>query len=276
MARDNDREVKPPLAYRLGLFFGRLFGWRWVPDNHLGAVYRMERYNDLRGPGFFRINPLTESVKLTVDLNPDFMSTNVSGLNTQDAVQLEMEVALGYVFDPRDLPHEEAQVFIKLPKNILRDIVTDFTTSTLLSIVPSYSAEHICRGGLFETIGQALHVQLTERLQPLAMRPTFVMVLKVTPPAALQETFTAVANRAAYTHDLSIYQEHELSEVRRREMYAVLGELPGGIRYLNIPARDVYPPTRDDQGPRPKIIPGTAKPISYLSSGLDEEDDYED
>jgi hypothetical protein len=273
MARDSDREVRPPLAYRLGLFFGGLFGWRWVPDNHLGAVYRMERYRDLRGPGFFRINPFTESVKLTVSLNPDFMSTNVSSLNTRDAVQLGMEVALAYVFDPRNLTHEKAQVFVKWPRYILRDIVTDFARSTLLSVVASYYAEHICRGELFETIEQALEVQLAKRLRPLAMRPTFVMVLNVTPPAALQDTFTAVANRTAYTHDLSVYQEHELSEVRRRELYAMLGELPGGIRYLNISANDAYPPLGGDHRPRPKIIPGTSRPISYLSSGLDDEED---
>ncbi|GAB4537820.1 MAG: hypothetical protein Kow0063_25090 [Anaerolineae bacterium] len=273
MPRDNDREVRPPLAYRLGLFFGRPLGWRWVPDNHLGAVYRMERYRGLRGPGFFRINPFTESVKLTVSLNPDFISTNISSLNTRDAVQLGLEVALAYVFDPRNLPHESAQIFVAWPRNILRDIVADFARSTLLSIVANYYAEHICRGELFQTIEESLKTELTKRLQPLAIRPTFAMVLKVIPPSALQETFTAVANRAAYTHDLSTYEEHELSEVRRRELYTMLSELPGGIRYLNITSGDTHIPPQGDRRPRPRTIRGTSRPISYLSSGLDTDED---
>jgi hypothetical protein len=273
MTKENDHEVKPPLAYRLGLFFGRPIGWRWVPDNHLGAVYRMESYRDLRGPGFFRINPLTETVKLVVSLNPDFISTDISSLNTRDAVQLGMKVAIAYIFDPRNLTHEKAQVFVKWPKHILRDIVTDFARSTMLSIVARYYAENICRGELFEAMEQALTTELKKRLESLAMRPTFAIVLKVTPPPALQDTFTAVANRAAYTHDLSTYEEHELSEVRRREMYTMLGQLPGGIRYLNISGSDAPALLVGDQKPRPKVIRGSSRPVSYLSSGLDEEED---
>ena len=109
-------------------------------------------------------------------------------------------------------------------------------------------------------------------LEPLAMRPAFVMVLKVTPPLALQETFTAVANRAAYTHDLSLYQEFELNEVRRRELYAVLSELPGGIRYLNVTGPDVSPSTlKSGRLPGPPTIRGEATPLSRLSPDVDDE-----
>ena len=62
MPEDRGRKVRPPLGYRLYRFFGRPFGLNWVPDNHLGVVYRMELYNGLRGPGFFRINPFMEYV----------------------------------------------------------------------------------------------------------------------------------------------------------------------------------------------------------------------
>jgi hypothetical protein len=256
---DEDRKIVPPLAYRLGLFFGRPFGLRWVPDNHLGAVYRMEMYHSLRGPGFFRINPLMETVKHVVSLNPDFISTRVSSLQTKDALQLGLRVALAYVFDPRSLPREKALVYVKWPKHIHRAIVTDNTISVLQTIMPQHNAEQVCRGQLFETIAQNLMAELTSRLRPLAMQPILTLVLEVMVPPSLQETFTAVANRAAYTHDLSQYQPFELDQVQRRELNEVLRELPGGIRYLNVSGAEVTPPSRRAGETQPRqIVQGQA------------------
>jgi hypothetical protein len=260
--KERDRNVRPPLAYRLRLFFGRPSGLRWVPDNHLGVVYRMEMYHSLRGPGFFRINPFTESVKQEVSLNPDFIATHVANLNTRDAVQLGLRVALAFVFDPRPLPREKALVFVKWPPHILRAIVTDFANSALLNILPKYYAEEICRGELFETIQQRLEASLKTSLEPLAIRPTFVMVLEVTVPPPLQDAFTAVANRTAYTHDLSLFEPYELNEVRRRELNEVLRELPGGIRYLNVSAAEFGSSSwQDDARAFQQTLRGTSRPL---------------
>jgi hypothetical protein len=271
MKKDKDRKVGPPPAYRLRLFFGRPAGLRWVPDNHLGVVYRMEMYQGLRGPGFFRINPFTESVKRQVNLNPDFITTPIPSLNTRDAVQLGLQVALAYVFDPRTLPPDKAMIYVKWPRHILRAIVTNFTIGALLSITPKYYAEQICRGELFETIEQSLMDELTNRLRPLAIRPTFDTVLEVIVPPPLQDTFTAVANRTAYTHDLSLFEPFELSEVERRELNEVLKELPGGIRYLNVMAGDVGSSQwQDSRRFSQQTIRGTSRP---LPNQMDIDDD---
>ena len=289
MAKGRDRKVRPPLAYRLGLFFGGLFGLRWVPDNHLGVVYRMEMYYDLRGPGFFWINPFTQSVKQEVNLGPDFIKTHIPSLQTQDAVQLGLRLALAYAFDPRLLPREKALVFVKWSKEIHRSIVTDNAITALQNIMPQYKADEVCRGKVFEKIRENLVDQLTERLRSLALEPMFAMVLEVTVPPPLQNTFTAVANRAAYTHDLSRYELFELNEVRRRELYEVLSTLPGGIRYLNVTGPDVTPQSWQVSRPAsPQIIQGQAtelpptpppqrpKPKSHLWTPTAEEMDDED
>jgi hypothetical protein len=274
MKQDDDRMARPPLAYRWLLSLGRPFGWRWVPDNHLGAVYHMERYRDLRGPGFFRINPLTESVKVVVSLNPDFISANIPSLNTHDGVQLGLQVALAYEFDPRKLPAAKAQIFVKWPPHILRAIATDSATRTLLSIVARHTAQQICRGEVFDAIDRAITAELAQRLEPLAIKPVLAMVLRVITPPTLQETFTDAVNRDVYTEQLWRFEEYELNEVRRREMNAVLSEIPGGIRYLNLPGGEVNPPAGQAGSlPRPKTIRGTSTPRSYLAAGPDDDDE---
>lgn len=250
--KDNNRDVAPPLAYRLVRFFGYPFGLRWVPDNHLGVIFRMEMYHKLKGPGFFWITPLVESVKRRIRISPDFLSTPIRGLHTRDGVDLGLKVALAYAFDPRPLSRADAVVLTALPSSELRAIVTDSATWTLLNIMPQYYAEQICRGAAFETIRQRLISQLNELLRPLGMRPAFVMILEVIVPESLQDTFTAVVNRAAYTHDLSLYHPFELSEVRRRELYEVLTKIPGGIRYLDLAGADLGVPSWQTAMPAPQ------------------------
>jgi hypothetical protein len=274
MQGDDDRQVAPPLAYRLCRFLGRPFGLRWVPDNHLGAVYRMEMYHSLRGPGFFWINPLTQTVKGSVSIQSDFISTPFPSLQTKDGLQLGLRVALAYVFDPRPLPREKAVGFVQLDKVILRAIVSDSATSALQSIMRNYYAEQVCRGEIFETIGQSLMTELTKLVSPLAITPTFAMVLEVMVPSALQETFTAVANRAAYTHDLSQYQDFELNEVRRRELNAVLSKIPGGVRYLNVSTADASSPSwRAGETPPRQVLRGTSRPLPSPPPGPDTDDE---
>jgi hypothetical protein len=274
MQGDDDRQVAPPLAYRLCRFLGGPFGLRWVPDNHLGAVYRMEMYHSLRGPGFFWINPFTETVKGSVNIQPDFISTPFPSLQTKDGLQLGLQVALAYAFDPRPLPREKAVVFVQLDKVILRAIVSDSATSALQSIMRNYYAEQVCRGEIFETIGQSLMTELTKLVSPLAITPTFAMVLEVMVPPALRETFTAVANRAAYTHDLSQYQDFELNEVRRRELNEVLSKIPGGVRYLNISGTDASSLSwRAGETPPRQVLRGTSRPLTPPSSEPDAGDE---
>lgn len=270
MAGDRKQNVSPPLAYSLRLFFERPLGLRWVPDNHLAVVYRMEMYHGLRGPGFFRINPFTETVRREVSLNPDYISTEISSIQTQDAVQLGLRIALAYVFDPRPLPRKEALVFVEWPKGIHRAIMTDNAITALQAILPKYRADQVCRGQVFEEIRQQLLDELTERLKSLGLEPIRAMVLEVIVPPALQDTFTSVANRAAYAYDLSQYTPFELSEVRRRELYEVIRALPGGIRYLSVRGSEVAPPSWQVSKPSTQqIIPGQATPLLPNEAGAD-------
>ena len=269
MADDRKQNVSPPLAYSLRLFFERPLGLRWVPDNHLAVVYRMESYHGLRGPGFFRINPFIETVKEQVSLNPDFISTHIESLQTKDAMQLGLRIALAYTFDPRPLPRKKALVFVKWPRRIHRAIVIDSATTALQAIVPKFRADRICRGQVFEEIRQELIDGLTERLKSLGLEPILAMVLEVIVPPALQDTFTAVANRAAYTYDLSQYTPFELSEVRRRELYEVFRSLPGGIRYLSVPGAETAQASwQVSKSPTPKIVSGQATELPPVEQDI--------
>ena len=270
MTMGEDVQVAPPLGFRLLLFLASPFGLRWVPDNHLGAVYRMEMYNRVRGPGFFWITPLIERVRQRIRVSPDFMATTIENLQTQDGVELKVQVALAYTFDPRSLSHNDAVVLVSLSRGDLRGIVTDSATWAMLNILREYQAEQVCRDDILEPIRQQLLSNLFELLNPLAMRPVFAMVLTIEPPSTLGDTFTAVANRSAYTHEIWKYQDFELAEVRRRELYEVLKKIPGGIRYLSLASANVDSPLWHTEEPTPyQVVLGTSTSLPPTSHKAD-------
>jgi len=274
MGNNEDREQRPPIAFRLRQAFEYPFGLRWVPDNHLAAVYRDEMYDRLCGPGFFRINPLKEAVKREISLNPDFISTEVTGLPTKDGVQLGLEVALAYFFDPRQLPRERALVVVQWSRDVLRLIVHDFAKNVLLKIVPGYYTEQICRGEVLKQLQESLKAELETDMEILAISPTFSMILKVTTPPNLHDTFTDVVNRAVYTHDLPSFTPFQLSEARRRELYRVLKETSTfPIPYLDLSGDLITPPLGKVSESSPRQIRGTARAMRTASPtlGADEE-----
>lgn len=276
MKRDGDRQEGPPLGYSLALFFGRPFGLRWVPDNHLGVIYRMEMYHRLRGPGFFWISPFVESVNRQVNLGPDYISINIPNLNTRDGMQLEwLKVGLAFAFDPRRLPRHLALEYVKWSQGVVRLIVQDFATRALLAIIPNYFAEQICRGEVFDPIEDLLMDLLIRYLDPLAIRPNLALVLEVAVPKSLQDTFTAVVKREVYTHDLSQFEPFQITEAQRRELYEVLQGIEG-IRYLDISDLQARPPLDGaDWPPSQQTIRGTSTSLTSSSSeaGIDERPD---
>ncbi len=95
---NNQPDTNAPLLYRMALTLGRPFGVRWVGDLELAAIFRMEQYHSVKGPGFFWINPLTQRVESHISLAPDFISMAVPGIQTRDGIQLEFSIALAYCF----------------------------------------------------------------------------------------------------------------------------------------------------------------------------------
>ncbi len=83
------QDTRQPLTYRLIRTLGHPFGLRWVGDNELAVIYEMERYHSVRGPGFFWVNPWTQTVHSVIRVAPDFISTYIRGIRTKDGLVLE-------------------------------------------------------------------------------------------------------------------------------------------------------------------------------------------
>lgn len=265
----SERDIQKPPAYRFLLRFGRPLGLRWVGDYELGIIFRLERYYDVRGPGFFWINPLTERIQSVTSIAPDFVSTPIPAIQTKDALQIGFSLALAYLCDPRAVSRERAAMVVKWSREIRRAIVTDNVQRAFQAVVPKFYAEQICRGEVFKPLEDGVLQVLTERLETLALKPMFGMVREVTVPLVLQSRFEAVVQRQVNIDAISQYEPYELSQAMRTEALEAIKAMGGGKQYLNLPdfTDIVTPPQDETQSPPRQIARPAATPDQAISPG---------
>lgn len=253
----DERDAKPPILYRLLRTVGRPFGLRWVGDNKVAVVYRLERYSHLGGPGFFLINPFTQSVRYVIDTSPDFVALVAPGIQTKDRLQLDLTMALAYSFDPALMPPEKASVFVTWTRDTHRAIIKDSSTRALQGVVPSFDARDICRGAVFDQIEQKLKEELKKRLRLLALKPELCLVLHVGVPQKLRDRFEAVVQRRINIEDLGQYASYELIQALRTEAIEALKSMGGSRQYINLPdlSSMVTPSQHEGQSPPRRIAP---------------------
>lgn len=233
---NNAYDTHPPIAFRLVRALGRRFGLRWVGDYQLAVIFRMERYHGVvRGPRFFWINRWIETVHSVMSVAPDFIPVQASSIQTKDALQLGLSLALAYAFDPSLVPAEKVALYIRWEPEIRRLVAADNAQRALQAVVPEFFAEQICRGEVFSLLEQKFLSILTERLQPLALKPVFAMVLKVEVPAVLKHRFEDVVQRLVNIEDINQYAPHEFSQALQIEMIEAVKQMGVGKQFVSLP-----------------------------------------
>lgn len=232
---NNQYDTQPPFAYRLVRALLSPFGLRWVGDHQRAVIFRMERYQGVKGPGFFWICPFIKSVYSIISVAPDFTPIQVSSIQTKDALQLGLSLALAYAFDPSLVPAEKAALYIKWPREVRRAVATDNAQRALQAVVPEFFAEQICRGEVFPLLEQKFLSILTDRLQSLALKPVFAMVLEVKVPAMLQHRFEDVVQRSVNIEDFNQYAPHEFTQALQLEMIEALKHMGVGKQFISLP-----------------------------------------
>lgn len=247
----SQHDIQAPTVYRFLRAVGRPFGVRWVGDYQLAVIYRLERYHTVKGPGFFRINPLTQRVHSIISVSPDLISTAIPGLLTKDALRLEFSMSLAYTCDPRIVPQDRAALVVKWSRDVRRAIVTDRAQRAFQAVVPQFYAEQICRGEVFQSLEDKFLKELMALVAPLALKPMFAIVKEVKVPPVLQSRFEAIVQRAINVQDISQYEPYELTQAMRTEALEAMQYFAGGKTYVDMPdMTDVVLPPQSELPPR--------------------------
>ena len=227
---------RPPLFHRLQVTLGRLFGRYWVGEDEVAVIYEGGRFHALRrGPGFFKIHPLTQNVHSIVNVEPQTLSTTFTGIQTRDALPVDLSIGLKFGFAPERAPREITHLVVHLTPEERRGVLILHAQNALQKVLPEFTIDQVCRGLVFDEIERRTLAALSALVSKLGFEPTQMLLLQVTPPAELRERFANIAQRRFNALDLLQYKPYELNMVMRAQLIEALSQMSPNRQYIEFP-----------------------------------------
>jgi hypothetical protein len=233
-----------PLFHRLEVALGRPFGRHWVGEDEVAVIYEGDRFHALqRGPGFFNIDPLTQDVRAIVNVAPDVLRTTFPGIQTRDALPVELSVGLKFGFAPERTLREITHLVVRWTPEERRGVLVLHAQNALQKVLPEFTVDQVCRGSVFDEIERRTLRALSALVSHLGFEPTQMLLLQVTPPAELRERFANTAQRRVNAFDLAQYTPYELTLVMRAQLIEALSHMSPNRQYVEFPVglTDVAP-----------------------------------
>jgi len=225
----------PPL-FRLLLWLGGPFGWYYIPESHVRLIKRMEQYQRLeRGPGFKRYNTFTETLGPQFKVGLESFAYQFDNLPANDGLQLGLKFALNYEFAPERIAKLTTVAKLGvLTKDVFCEIVSNRVRRALLNIVPSYSADAVCRGQEFDNIEKQLLANSNQLLEPIAITLSGPLVLQVNPPDSLRARYEGVVQRRLNVESMREYHSTEVNRALATEFIEGMAGRQGGDQYMDV------------------------------------------
>lgn len=233
LTHGTDPDTRPALLWRLALSFGRPFGLRWVQENYVRVVYRMEKYTGVRGPGFFKYNGLTERLGPTVYLGPRFKTYTFPNLSTSDPMRVGFRVSASYTFDPRNVKPEIATQLVQLDSDVFALIVEGALLKSLRVLVADHTIETIRQGKVYGAIESQTAQEMGRNpgLAVLGLGVGNLEILEPLFPQAVEARFEEAAQRRFNVQAVQDFRASDVVKTLAMELVEKLG--PQTQQYLN-------------------------------------------
>ncbi len=257
-----------PLLQRIGLSVLGPIGLHFAPAQHVQVIYRFGAYTAARGPQFFWINPLVESVGPQVFIGNRSRVFVLENLPTRDRLQLGLKMWISFSFDPRRTLPDIATPLSNLNQDLMFAFMEGHARHALLAIIGAYAAEEVCGGGpAFQTIEQQMKLALEGRLSRLGIDVRDVRVTQVMPPPVLVARFEQAAQRGHSIQSMQEYHPSQVAQALAVELVERLGAQQADEQYVNIgDLLGAYmrgnAPSGESQGTPHSIAPPASQPSS--------------
>lgn len=121
-----------------------------APDYSVYVIYRGESFSDLRGPGYFNINPITERVGELVSTKPRAYPLLIENLVTRDPISIALAGKVSFTFDPRNGDVVTISRLVKIPEpdltNALGDALKELIFKAIRARANEFWFQEIQRG----------------------------------------------------------------------------------------------------------------------------------
>lgn len=221
--------------YGLGHNLRTWFGDTYIPDKHVGIVYRYGHFSHVIGPGYHRLNSFSESLQGIIDISGRVLIVPVNNFRSHDSIPISVECAIVFKLAPFYFEHvqngqERLANFIDMSRVAHKRVVTAFTAVAVRSILGNFTCSDLCNGAnltLFQDqISKLLAKELSKRAYQLVGQ---VVVNEIILPHGLELKRQDNVSRQELTEVLKSIPPHLYDRFFRAEFLEHLSQTNGDV-----------------------------------------------
>lgn len=172
-----------------------------APDFTVYAIYHGDNFSDIRGPGYFNINPLTERVGESISTKPRAFPLLIENLMTRDPLRIALAGKVSFTFDPREGDVTAIARLVKIPDpeltNTLGQALQELIFKTVRVRVNEFDFEEIQRAARLAELEEIALASLGGMaiLNTFGIRNVGVLLTHAVLPPEIETRLTEAAQR---------------------------------------------------------------------------------
>jgi hypothetical protein len=146
----NQPDSSFPTLLRIIVFFGKLFGYIWIPEQHVRVIYKMSRYAGARAPnrwGLIPFSDFTETLGPQIYIGGNIRDFTFNNILTKDIIPVTLHVNAIVSYDPRRAP-DIARVLTKYPPETSVGIAQSYLQWVLLGTISKYDSPQLAQANI--------------------------------------------------------------------------------------------------------------------------------
>lgn len=198
---------------RLLLWFLRVFGFVFTPDNQVTPVMRLGRYHRSIEPGLRWTIPVIERPLSPVKTSIYVGNFYFEELLSRDNIPYTIQMTILFTFNPNKAVKPAAAQLVKGDERLLQAIVRDYTNQGLRRLAARYGAECLSNDITLTLIEKNLTAYLISTMRPLGLAPLKydgILIKELVAPPQFKHTIFDVKHDESILEVLRSYPVPEL------------------------------------------------------------------
>ncbi len=231
---DEPAKIEHPPSLRLKLWFGKFFGYFFVPEDYVRVIYRESQYYEVRGPGLARYKSWSERLGPLVYTGGQFTEYSFANLLTSDIIPVTIKLTTIVRFDPRACTRDIARSLTAVPRQAYISIAESYLRWALMAAINRYEAADLANVQTLVEIAQTLEKTAGEEMAFLGLVLSGrVQITNVVLPRTLAERRETIAQRRASILENARYHPAEMRRALVTEVLESIAKNGPGDALIN-------------------------------------------
>jgi len=217
----------------------KLFGFHFVPDNHVVPILRGGLYRRVEGPGYTFVLPLLEEVKDPIRTSIMGATHSFNEVRTREGIPLTVKLTVRYHFDPSVLSENMARVLLTIgpqPKTIAI-LLADLVEHELRRLVGLYGLNDIWQSHVRDKIEKELGERVAGQMRRLGvfLRDQDAVIIKdITTLPEVTQALQAAKRHQILLDVLHAYEEADVDQALVAELVSGLADGNGHLSIMSL------------------------------------------